>query len=145
VKKFDRLTHPALQKAVEELADLEDQLSVRRVVYLSELQSKIAEITSEIGEFAHCIAELDCLVGLSHFVALHPTDLCRPTVLPRAGLDYLFCSFSSLFFFLIRLGSQSYLQARGLKHPLCLTGYSYVPNDVSLGGVNQPSFLVKKK
>ena len=127
-KARDRFSSKASEALVEELAELEDQLLLRRQAFLVQVQKAVASMIPEIGEVASSVARLDALAGLAAFVDAHAGDLCRPLVLPRGG-------------------RQSYLEATGLKHPAALLGSggggeTHVGNDVLLGGASPNCLLI---
>ncbi len=124
-KSRDRFTSKDCEKEVAALADLEDELLLRRNAFVALVQKNVASVLPEIADLSLSVARLDCLVGLASFVNAHPGELCRPLVLPRAG-------------------RQSYLEAEELRHPLSLSsGHGdHIANSVSLGGPAASCMLI---
>jgi DNA mismatch repair protein MSH6 len=125
-KTRDRFSCRAAEELVEELAELEDRLHLRRQAFLVQLQKSVASMIPEIGQVSDAVARLDALEGLAAFVDAFPGALCRPHVMPRGG-------------------RQAYLEATDLRHPAALqsgTGAEqHVGNDVMMGG-SSPSCLL---
>ncbi|WOK94006.1 DNA mismatch repair protein MSH6 [Canna indica] len=127
-KGYFRYWTPKIRDLLSELSQAEAEKESKLKGILQRLIGQFSEHHSKWRKMVSVIAELDVLISLAIASDYYEGPTCRP-VMREASL-----------------GNVPYLSARGLGHPVlrndALGKGSFVPNDVRIGGIGQPRFIL---
>ncbi|CAL9753886.1 unnamed protein product [Musa acuminata subsp. burmannicoides] len=127
-KGYFRYWTPKIKDFLSELSQAEAEKESKLKGILQRLIGQFSEHHSKWRQLVSVIAELDVLISLAIASDYYEGPTCRPVIKEVCHEN------------------EPYLSARGLGHPMlrsdALGKGSFVPNDVRIGGVGQPRFIL---